>query len=173
MSKESIFEFVEGLNVSPTYLANRDQVLQYTNEDMNLRLDNDEQVYIAVFDIPIESGIVGFQTQSLALVFGLNTHLYHGSGSVVVGLEERDPVMRAMQSVLISSHQVLPYMKKTDKTDFYNSDNVRVYLKTEKGIFFKELSDKDNKIDKFLLGMMYHVLNTITETGGIEGSISN
>ncbi|MDH6366685.1 MULTISPECIES: hypothetical protein [unclassified Breznakia] len=173
MSKKSIFEFVEGLNVSPTYLANRDQVLQYTNEDMNLRLDNDEQVYIAVFDIPIESGIVGFQTQSLTLVFGLNTHLYHGSGSVVVGLEERDPVIRAMQSVLISSHQVLPYMKKTDKTDFYNSDNVRVYLKTEKGIFFKELSDKDNKIDKFLLGMMYHVLNAITETGGIEGSISN
>ena len=36
------------------YLEYRENVLKYTNTDMNLKLENDEQVYIAVFDIPTE-----------------------------------------------------------------------------------------------------------------------
>lgn len=43
---------------------------------MNLELENDEQVYIAIFDVPIDSNIVGAHTQTYALVFGLNTHIY-------------------------------------------------------------------------------------------------
>lgn len=35
------------------YLKCRKQILEYTNEDMNLQLDNDKQVYIALFDIPL------------------------------------------------------------------------------------------------------------------------
>lgn len=42
---------------------------------MNLSLENDEQVYIAIFNIPLKSDIVGFQTQSLVLVYGLHTHI--------------------------------------------------------------------------------------------------
>ncbi len=49
--------------------------MQYTNIGMNLELENDEQVYIAVFDVPIESNIVGADTQTYALVFGL-IHIY-------------------------------------------------------------------------------------------------
>lgn len=121
-------EIVKGKNVSKKYLAYREQVLNYTNEEMNLPLDNDEQVYIAVFDIPLKSGIVGFQTQSLALVFGLNTNLYHGSGNYIIGLEKYPEVMRAMQSLLISSHQVLEKMVLTNKIEFYNSEYVRAIL---------------------------------------------
>jgi hypothetical protein len=171
MEKYENTDLLKDLNVSEKYLNYRKTVLQYTNEDMGLRLDNDEQVYIAVFDMPMKSGIVGFQTQTLALVFGLNTHLYHGSGSAVPGLEKRESVLKAMQSLLISSHQVLPYMQHVKETEFYNSDNVRVYLKTGKGIFFKELSDKENKIDSFLLGMMNYVMKAISDSGGIEGNI--
>lgn len=40
--------------VSKRYLQYRKQVLEYTNVDMNLQLDSDEQVYIAVFvNIPV------------------------------------------------------------------------------------------------------------------------
>jgi len=67
-------------DVSKEYLQYRAQVLKYTYQDMNLALEDDEQVYIAVFDIPLKSNILGFQTQTLALVYGLNTHIYHGSG---------------------------------------------------------------------------------------------
>lgn len=112
--------------VSERYLALREQVLRYSYQDMNLMLDNDEQVYIAVFDIPLKSKIMGFQTQTLALVFGLNTHIYHGSGNVMVDLEKNEEVMKAMQSVLVSSHQVLEYMKRTENTEYYESKNVRV-----------------------------------------------
>ena len=142
--------------VSERYLTLRERVLRYSYRDMNLSLDNDEQVYIAVFDIPLKINIIGFQTQTLALVFGLNTHIYHGSGNVMVDLEKNAEVMKAMQSVLISSHQVLGSMEKTENIEYYESKNVRVYLKTKKGIYFKEL-EGDSKEDRFLLMLMNHV----------------
>lgn len=134
---------------------------------MNLSLESDEQVYIAVFDIPLESGIVGFQTQTLALVFGLNTHIYHGSGAVIVGLEDYPNVKKAMQSVLISSHQVLENTIITENIEFYNNKHVRVYLKTAKGIHFKELNE-NTKVDKFLLMLMNHMLKEIASTGKLN-----
>ena len=69
--------------VYSAYLDYRNQVLKYTNEEMNLTLTSDNQVYIAVLDIPLKSVIVGNQTETLALVFGLNAQLYHGSGEAV------------------------------------------------------------------------------------------
>lgn len=150
--------------VSQEYLFYRNQILEYTNDDMNLELDNDEQVYIALFDIPLKSNVVGFQTQSLALVFGLNTHIYHGSGKTIVGLEETPSVKKAMQSLLISSHQVLPYMHLTNNIEFYNSEFIRVYLKTGKGIYFKELKDETKEND-FIKMMMNHVLQEISKSG--------
>ena len=148
--------------VSERYLTLRERVLRYSYRDMNLSLDNDEQVYIAVFDILLKSNIIGFQTQTLALVFGLNTHIYHGSGNVMVDLEKNAEVMKAMQSVLISSHQVLGSMEKTENIEYYESKNVRVYLKTKKGIYFKEL-EGDSKEDRFLLMLMNHVLGAISQ----------
>ncbi|MCM1040740.1 MAG: hypothetical protein NC314_11790 [Roseburia sp.] len=67
-----------------------------------------------------------------------------------------------MQSLLVSSHQALNGMEIIDDTQFYNSDKVRAYLKTRKGIHFKEL-DKTGKIDAFLLGLMNYVLGEIAE----------
>ena len=154
--------------VSKEYLENRERILSYTNEDMNLLLEHDEQVYLALFDIPMKTNIVGFQTQSLALVFGLNTHIYHGSGNVAVGLEKNSNVMKAMQSVLVSGHQALSEMRMVKNFDFYNSENVRVYLKTKKGVFFRELKDEKNRIDKFLYVLMYQVLAEISKTGKLN-----
>ena len=72
--------------VSENYIKLRQQVLDYTNKDMNLTLDNDKQVYIAVFDIPVESIILNRESQTLALVFGINTHLYFGDCDVLTDL---------------------------------------------------------------------------------------
>lgn len=54
-------------SVVSKYLEYRENVLKYTNIDMNLEIENDEQVYIAVFDIPTESGILYGHTKTLAL----------------------------------------------------------------------------------------------------------
>ena len=68
--------------------------------------------------------------------------------------------MKAMMGLLISSHQVLGSMQLTDKTDFYQSSNVRAYLKTRKGIYFKELTNQ-TKEEKFLTMMMQNVMSAI------------
>lgn len=146
--------------VYSNYLKYRQQILQYTDDDMNLRLDNDNQVYIALFDIPVQSNIIGFQTQSLALIFGLNTILIHGSGEAITELEKNVNVKKAMQSILVSSSQVLPFMKLSNDIEFYNSDYIRVYLKTSKGVYFKELNKKTNE-NSFIKMMLDHVLNEI------------
>lgn len=152
---------MDNIKVSKQYLQFRQQVLQYTNIDMNLQLENDEQVYIAVFDVPIESNIVGVHTQTFALVFGLNTHLYFGTGEVFTGLEKNQNVMKAMQSLLISSYQVLGKMQLTNEAEFYESQNIRAYLKTRKGIFFKEVLG-DCKEDKFLLTLLNNLRKEIS-----------
>ena len=69
-----------------------------------------------------------------------------------------------MQSLLISSSQVLPYMELTNDVEFYNSDYIRVYLKTKKGIYFKELKE-ETKENNFLEMLMNHVLDEIAKTG--------
>lgn len=151
------------IKVSERYLQYRKQVLQYTNKDMNLQLEDDKQVYIAVFDVPSQSSIIGAETQTYALVFGLNTHLYLGTGDVITGLEKDMRVMKAMQSLLISSYQVLDKMCLTDNVEFYKSQNIRVYLKTRKGIFFKELLG-DSKEDKFLLMLLDNLRKEISDS---------
>ena len=151
--------------VSKTYLKNRQKVLDLTNQDINLSLENDEQVYIAVFDVPVDSGIVGLYTQTLALVFGLHTHIYWGIGEASTDFEQDKEVMHAMQSVLVSSHQALDSMKKVNDVSYYESDYIRVYFKTRTGIFFKELNE-DTRIDQFLKMLMYHVYQTISRKFG-------
>lgn len=152
---------MDNLIVSKQYLKIREKVLQYTNVDMNLKLENDNQVYIAVFDIPVKSGVVGMNLQTIALVFGLNTHIYFGNGDAWTGLEKNPNVMKAMQSLLISSHQVLPKMQLTSTPQFYESENIRAYLKTGKGVYFKELTGSC-KEDKFLQMLLNNLRKEIS-----------
>ena len=136
--------------------------MQYTYTDMNLKLENDEQVYIAVFDIPTKSGLLYGQTQTLALVFGLNTNIYFGNGDVLTGLEKNKNVMQAMQSLFISSPQVLTAMELVESFNYYDSKNIRAYLKTRRGVYFKELSEESNE-NNFLKMLIGNVINEVSK----------
>lgn len=149
-------------DVAKRYLDLRERALKYSNVDMNLKLENNEQVYLAVFDIPIESNLKGFHTQTLVLLFGLCTHLYHGSGGAITDLEKNIDIMRAMQSLLISSSQVLKTMKLTSHIEYYESNNIRAYLKTNCGTYFKEL-DLEKREDRFLNMLLENVLAEIAK----------
>ena len=140
-------------DVTSKYLEYRENVLKYTNVDMNLELENDEQVYIAVFDIPTESGILFGHTKTLALVFGLNVQIYFGNGDAIVGLEKNKDIMKAMQSLLVSSSQVLKSMQLVDDYSYYKSSKVRAYLKTEKGVYYQELKNETRE-ERFLNMLM-------------------
>ena len=65
--------------------------------------------------MPIESNIVGADIQTYALLFGLNTHLYFRTGDVFTELEKDKNVIKAMQSLLISSYQVLGKMRLSNE----------------------------------------------------------
>lgn len=150
------------ISVTNEYLKFRNNVLKYTNEDMNLKLENNDQVYIAVFDIPSKSSIIYGHTKTLALLFGLNTHIYFGNGDAITELEKDNEVIYAMQSLFISSSQVLKKMQLLKEYDYYNSQNVRAYLKTGKGLYFKELSN-DCEEDRFLIMLMKNVFAAIAK----------
>lgn len=59
---------MDKIRVTDKYLEYRKNVLRYSNIDMNMELEDYNQVYIAVFDIPTESGILYGHTKTLALV---------------------------------------------------------------------------------------------------------
>lgn len=142
-----------------SFVKLRENVLNYSNTDMNLVLQRDDQVYIAVADIPTHSGVTGNEYMSLAMVFGLNCHLYLSNGEAITGLEKDAEVMSAMQSMLISSHQVIKSMELTECPDFEPSKNRRVFLKTTKGIYYKEIDETRESL--FLNMMIDNVLKCI------------
>lgn len=148
--------------VSQEYVRLRGNLLKCTSEDINLMLNNDEQIYIAAFDVPIESLIEGNRTQTLGLVFGLNTHIYFGNGGAVTDLEKDPKVMEAMQSLFISAPQVLDTMELTEDYEYYDSNRIRAYLKTRRGVYYKELSS-DKKEDSFLIMLMNRVWDAILD----------
>ena len=155
------------LNVSEDYLEYRQQLLDYTNQDMNLDLENDQQIYLSLIDIPLKSNIIGHQTQSLAMLFGLNTNIYHGSGDFKTGLEECNEVKKATMTFFMNCPQVLQYTTITNDIEFYNSEYIRVYLKTSKGIYFKELKD-DCKENQFLKMLINKILDQIGQSGKMK-----
>ena len=87
-------------SVVSKYLEYRENVLKYTNIDMNLELENDEQV------------------------------------------------LKSMQLV--------------DDYSYYESSNVRAYLKTRSGVYFQELTNKSRE-ERFLNMLMENVLITISK----------
>lgn len=104
-----------------------------------------------------------FPNTNIGTGLGLNIHIYHGSGNVIVDLEKNPQAMKAMQSLLISSHQVLKCMELITDTEYYESKIVRAYLKTKKGVYFKELYG-NCKEDEFLLMLMNYVLQEIAKS---------
>lgn len=52
--------------------------------DKNFRVQDVSERYLNLR----KSNIIGFRTQTLALIFGLNTHIYQGSGNAIFELEK-------------------------------------------------------------------------------------
>lgn len=148
------------MNPTKEFLNLRKSVLEYTNDQMNLSLDNDNQVYIALFDIPNQNLVEGMSNQTYALIFGLNTHIYFENGNYIIDLEKNKDVMQAMQSLLISSSQILKKMELTTNLEYYESNNIRLYLKTKKGIYFREI-DNSCKEDKFIMMLFNNLRHNI------------
>ena len=62
--------------------------------------------------------------------------------------------------MMISIPQILNKMQLISDTEFYNSENIRLYLKTRKGIYFRELAG-EVKEDRFAEMLLRRVINEI------------
>lgn len=118
-----------------SYQKMKRNLLNYTNIDMNLKLDDDKQVYLGIIDVPNNSIIENNEVFSIGMIFGLNTHFYAANGNFKVDLEKNNQIMSAMNSLLISSGQVLSdeNLVSLEKIDF--TGKKQLILKANKGLY--------------------------------------
>lgn len=117
------------------YQKMRNNLLNYSSDDMNLKLDNDNQVYLGIIDIPNNSIIENNEVFSIGMLFGLNTHLYMGSGDFRVNLEQNLSIMNSMNSLLISSSQVLDDNNLISVEEANFNGKKQLILKSQKGLY--------------------------------------
>lgn len=71
--------------------------------------------------------------------------------------------MQSLQSLFISVQQVLDEMVLSDDISYYESSNIRAYLKIRGGIYYKELTGETKK-DRFLNMLVNNVLSAIAKS---------
>lgn len=146
------------------YQEMKRNLLSYTNIDMNLELDDDKQVYLGIIDLPNDSIIENNEVFSVGMIFGLNTHFYAGNGSFKVDLEKNNLVMNTMNSLLISSGQVLrdENLISLEEIDF--TGKKQLILKAKKGLYRFYLDGKTNDLiflEKLVNKVMKEVLKEL------------
>lgn len=145
------------------YLLLRWRVFAYTDRDLGLGLLDDNEVYTVLVDIPFEDASTGEKlSKTFTVMRGFNIHLYYSDGSALLELERYRKIRRAGEKLLSNLGKVLPYMQLTGDTDFYESENVRVYVKTCQGVYFKEINpDSERKEDERVLSLLSDMLQVV------------
>ena len=108
--------------LDPAYKGLRSQALNTKPADIGVTLDNNEQVYAAVADIPTKNGI-----STLVCVIGGTVSLYYSNGGGLIGLGQKyEEVRSAGNSFLISAGQMIPYLAKA--VDFGISEDQKAVV---------------------------------------------
>ncbi len=146
------------------YLGLRNQALATTPSDIGLSLENNEQVYTAVVDIPISKEKI----VSLVCFFDGTVSLYYSTGGGLLGIgQKHESVRQAGGSFLYSAGQALKYLKKTSQYDLPDGDLAFVFLLTGDGVYKAEFNmskiDKYEKPIQFLNFLIQNILCKIRE----------
>lgn len=87
------------------YLGLREQAFLITPKQIEIYLENNEQVFAAVVDIPVSEGIL-----TIFCSFDGTVSLYYSNGKCDIGLGEKQNIRKAAMSFLVSSGQCLKFM---------------------------------------------------------------
>jgi hypothetical protein len=130
-------------------------------ESLGVTLDNDEQVYGAIIDMGMNSNNV---CTMVCFIDG-TASLYFSTGGGFIGAGEHEDVRKAAGSFLVSIHQVLPVMRKTDCFDIVPIENHHIfYLLTRAGVYTIDIDLDDYSKSKetyFLFSLAQMVLSEI------------
>ncbi len=115
----------EEVKTDNPYLGLRQQALSVKPEQLGVTLDNNEQVYAAVVDLPVTHATV-----TLACFFDGTVSLYYSNGGGMLGAgQKHEEVRKAGMSFLFSAGQTLKFLEKTDNLDLpHRQGRMRVLI---------------------------------------------
>lgn len=130
-------------------------------EELGVSLDNDDQVYGCVVDMAMGNGNV----VTMVCYFDGTASLYYSTGGGIIGSGQHENVRKAVGSFLVSIHQVLPIMKKTENFDTAPKENHQIfYLFTRVGVYTYDLDlsvlNRQKEVN-FLFSLSQMVLSEI------------
>jgi hypothetical protein len=145
---------------SSRYRELRQQMLNLKPQDIGVTLDNDNQVFGAVVDMPINDNIA-----TLICCIGGTVSLYYSNGGGMIGIGDRyEEVRKAGGSFLYSVGQILQYFKIVDNFSLPISKNTSVYLLTKEKIYKMEFNmDNLNSSEEHIQFLIFLIQNVLTK----------
>lgn len=139
------------------YLGLREQAFLITPQDIGVYLENNEQVFAAVVDIPINGRIV-----TMFCSFDGTVSLYYSNGKCDIGLGEKENIRKAAMSFLVSSSQCLKFMSSYKSNEIIEQ-SMQVFLFYKNGVKTQKIfvDSCKTKEEKFLNFMVQNILAAI------------
>jgi hypothetical protein len=143
--------------MNDVYLGLREQAFLITPKDIEVYLENEEQVFAAVVDIPIRGKMVTM----LCLLDG-TVSMYYSNGKYDIGLGKIDNIRKAAASFLVSSGQCLKFMDPYESNEFIEQC-IKVFLFYKGGIKTQKINIDGlmTKEERFLNFLIQYVLSEI------------
>jgi len=155
------------LNKDNPYLGLRQLALDTKPEDIGVTLDNNEQIYAAVVDLPLTNGIA-----TLVCFFDGTVSLYYQNGGGMLGIGQKyEEVKKAGMSFLFSAGQTLQFIKPSQNFNLPVNNLISVYLKAKENTYKAEINisniQSQEKHIQFLNFLIQNVLNYIRENSEV------
>ncbi len=139
------------------YIDIREQAFSIKAEDINLRLENEEQVFASIVDIPVNGNIA-----TLFCSFDGTVSMYYSNGKIDIGLGKKEAVRKAAMSLLFSSGQCLSYMDSLEN-HIIDGSVIQIFVFYRDGIKTKKIDIMNSKAkeERFLNFLIQNVLTAM------------
>ena len=143
--------------MNEVYLGLREQTFLITPKDIGVYLENNEQVFAAVVDIPVNGEIV-----TMFCSFDGTVSLYFSNGKCDIGLGKKENIRKAAMSFLVSSSQCLRFMDSYESNEIIEQ-SIQVFLFYKNGVKTQKIciDSLKTKEEKFLNFMVQNILSEI------------
>ena len=154
-------------NKDNPYLGLRQLALDTKPEDIGVTVDNNEQIYAAVVDLPLTNGITTF-----VCFFDGTVSLYYQNGGGMLGIGEKyEEVKKAGISFLFSAGQTIQFIKPSQNFNLPTNNIISVYLKAKENTYKAEINmsniQSQEKHIQFLNFLIQNVLDKIRKNSGV------
>lgn len=163
-------------SVCEPYLLARIKALRMPPAVLGIRLTDDKQIYSAVVDIPMGSGLLG----TLVCLANGAVNIYFNNGASITGLSANHPSLaQACRSFLASANQSLPVCTRTSVFDIPSDPSLHyVHLMTRKGVYKTVVNPytaagESDKMRVFLLHLYQKVMNEVQNAQARDIAKSN